>query len=278
MKTKISFYRTYIHYTYIAMELFTFAKYLFLRRYICADMTVKRRLCVDAVVDDYHSESSVLDTHYMVTQSRCLVLCMRLTDCQAFQFHHDESRCELLPPPDYCLPQNVTYGMTYIELNTCGQYPPRRAFLPPTYNWHWVSSGSNLSDALTMEHWGVIRYVSRVFDRGIYLPGWWKPDQIGFRAIRPHRDSASCGGNDKPGEFLILPTGSYQWSSFSVGDTVPSDAVMGGYWMDLSPLYIIKKTFVAVTCSGYFSTAMEKAYIACNGKHNPSTMEILRCI
>ena len=170
------------------------------------------------------------------------------------------------------------HGMTYIELNICGQYPPRRAFLPPTYNWRWVSTGSNLSDALTMKRWGVVRYVSRVFERGIYLPGWWKPDQIGFRAIRPYRDSVLCGGDDKPGEFLILPTGGYQWSSFSVGDTVPSDAVMGGYWMDLSPLYIVKKIFGSATCSGYFSAAMEEAYIECNGKHNPSTMEIPRYI
>ena len=223
----LAFYRTHIRYTYIAMELFTFAKYVLLLRYICADMTAKRRLGVDAVVDDYHSEASVLDTHFMVTQSRCLILCMRLTDCHAFQFQHDGGRCELLPVPERCLPQNIMHGMTYIELNTCGQYPPRRAFQPPTYNWRWVSTGSNLSDALTMENWGVVSYVSRVFDRGIYLPGWWKPDPSGFRAIRPYRGSARCGGDDKPREFLILPTGGYQWSSFSIGDTVPSDAVMG---------------------------------------------------
>ena len=80
------------------------------------------------------------------------------------------------------------------------------------------------------------------------------------------------GGNDKTRQFLILPIGSYKWSSFTVGDTVPPDAVMGGYWLDLSPLYIVKKTFIAATCSGYFSTAMAKAFIACSGKHNPSAV------
>ena len=260
------------------MELLTFARYLLLLRCISADTTVKRRLCVDAVVVDYRSEARVLDTHFMVTQSRCFLLCMRLADCQAFQFQHDGGRCELLPAPKYCLPQNITPGMTYTELNTCGQYPPRSACRPPTENWRWVSSGSNLSDAVTILHWGVVGYVSRVFDRGIYLPGWWKPDNFGFRAIRPYRWSVGCGGNDKPGEFLILPTGGYQWSSFSAGDKLPSDAIVGGYWMDLSPLYIVKKTIGGVICFEYFSTAMGKAYIPCNGKHSPSTMDILRYI
>ena len=135
-----------------------------------------------------------------------------------------------------------------LKLNTCGQYLPRSACRPPTENWRWVSSGSNLSDAVTILHWGVVGYVSRVFDRGIYLPGWWKPDNFGFRAIRPYRRSVGCGGNDKPGEFLILPTGGYQWSSFSAGDKLPSDAIVGGYWMDPSPLYIVKKTIGGVIC------------------------------
>ena len=260
------------------MEMFTFTRYLLLLRYICADTAVRRRLCVDAVVDDYHSDAHALDTHFMVTQSRCLTLCMRLRNCHAFQFQNDGGRCKLLPVPERCLPQNVTYGMTYIELNICGQYPPRRTVIPPNYNYRWVSTTSDLSDALTTVQYGVVRYVSRVFERGLYWPGWWLPDWFEFRAVRPYRYSVGCGSNKRPGEFLIFPTGGYQWSSFSVGDTVPSDAVMGGYWMDLSPLFIVKKTFGDVTCSGYFSTATEKAYIECNGHHNPSTMEILRHI
>ena len=263
---------------YFTMEFVTLALYLLLVRCICANASVKRRLCVDAVVDNYHSDAPVLDTYFMVTQNQCFMQCMRLTECQAFHFQHDNGRCELLPIPEYCLPQNTTHGITYIELNTCGQYPPRRAFLPPTDNWRWVSPTSDLSDALTMVHWGVVRYVSRVFDRGLYLPGWWKPDSYGFRAVRPYRDSVGCDGNDKPGELLSLTVGGYEWSPFTVGDAVPVDAVMGGYWVDLSPLFIVKKSFVEVTCSGYFSTAMEKAYIECDGIRNPSIMEILRYI
>ena len=269
-------FRNHTWVTYFTMECFTFVNYLLLVRYIVAGTANKRRLCVDAVVDNYHSEAPVLHTHFIVTQHRCFILCMRLTQCHAFHFQHDDGRCELLPTTEYCLPQNITYGTTYTELNTCGQYPPRRAFLPPTYNWRWVSSTSDLSGALVMVHGSEVRYVSRVFERGLYLPGWWRPDSFGFRAVRPYRDYVGCGGDDKPGEFLILPVASYKWSSFTVGDTVPSDAVMGGYWLDLSPLYIVKKNFGAATCSGYFSTAMTKAYIFCSGKHNPSTMEMLR--
>ena len=271
-------FRNHMHDRYFTMEFVTLALYLLLVRCICANTSVKRRMCVDAVVDNYHSDAPVLDTYYMVTQNQCFMQCMRLTECQAFQFRHHDGWCELLPIPEYCLPQNTTQGTTYIELNTCGQYPPRRAFLPPTDNWRWVSPTSDLSDALTMVHWGVVRYVSRVFDRGLYLPGWWKPDSYGFRAVRPYRDFVGCDGNDKPGELLSLTVGGYEWSPFTVGDAVPVDAVMGGYWMDLSPLFIVKKSFVGVTCSGYFSTAMEKAYIECNGIQNPSIMEILRYI
>ena len=193
--------------TYFAMELVTFVKYLLLLKCICADTVVKLRLCVDAVVDNYHSDAPVLDTYFMVTQNQCFMQCMRLTECQAFQFRHNDGWCELLPIPEYCLPQNRTQGTTYIELNTCGQYPPRRAFLPPTDNWRWVSTTSNLSDALIMELWGSVRYVSRVFERGMYLPGWWRPGLFGFRTVRPFRDFNGCDGDDKPGELLIFPVG-----------------------------------------------------------------------
>ena len=266
------------HGTYFTMGSFGFAKYLLLLKYICADTVVKRRLCVDAVVDNYHSEAPVLDTYFMITQNRCFMLCMRLKECQAHQFRHDDGLCELLPTTEYCLPQNVTYGMTCIELNTCGQYPPRQAFLPRTDGWHWVSTTSDLSDALTVGEFGVVRYVSRVFERGLYLPGWWRADSFGFRTVRPYHVSVVCSSSDKPGEFLNFPAGGYQWSSFTIGDTVPLDAVMGGYWMDLSPLYIVKKNFGDNTCSGYFSTAMERAFIECNGIQSPSIMEILRLI
>ena len=194
------------------------------------------------------------------------------------RFRHDDGRCELLPTTEYCLPQNVTYGMTYIELNTFGQYPPRRAFLPPTDGWHWVSTTSDLSDALTIGEFGVVRSVSRVFERGLYLPGWWRSDSFGFRTVRPYHDAVGCSSSDRPGEFLIIPSGGYQWSSFSEGDIVPPNAIMGGYWVDLSLLLIVKKNFSNTACSGYFSTAMEKANIECDGIQSTSTMEILQFI
>ena len=31
----------------------------------------------------------------------------------------------------------------------------------------------------------------------------------------------------------------YQWIKFSIGDDIPSSAVVGGYWRDGTPLYII---------------------------------------
>ena len=167
------------------MELVTFAKYLLLLRCIYPDIVVKRRLCVDAVVDNYHSDAPVLDTYSMVTQDRSFMLFMRLKECQALQFRHDDGRCELLPIAKYCLPQNRTQGTTYIELNTCGQYPPGRAFLPPADNWRWVSTTSNLSDALIMEQWGIVRFVCRVLERDLYLSGWWRSDSFGFRVNRP---------------------------------------------------------------------------------------------
>ena len=53
------------------MELVTFAKYLLLLRCIYPDIVVKRRLCVDAVVDNYHSDAPVLDTWSHKTDHSC---------------------------------------------------------------------------------------------------------------------------------------------------------------------------------------------------------------
>ena len=234
----------------------------------------KRRLCVDVEVENYRSNAPVLGIYSMLIKQMCFLRCMRDASCEAFHFRYQGGVCDLLPKPDSCLGQNITNGTLYVELNTCGLYPPRKAFLPPSDTWRWVSDVTDLTDTVALVSSGT-RYVSRVFERGVYLPGWWLGDQYGFRALRPYNEVTSCGSDDKPGELLIFHDGRYLWSPFTAGNPVPINAVMGGYWMDLSPLYIVKITVSGFMCAGYYSISLGQAFVECLGNHNPSSMDIL---
>ena len=161
----------------------------------------KRRLCVDVVVDNYRSEALVLGAHFGVTQNQCLSHCVRNVMCNAFHFQIDSGTCELLSRRLYCMPQNLTNGTLYVELNKCEQYPPRRAFLPPEGNWHWTSNTQNLVDGVPV---GSGTYVGRVFERGVYLPGWCNPEQGRFKFARPDDSSNQLCNEMNHGEFFVF--------------------------------------------------------------------------
>ena len=75
---------------------------------------------------------------------------------------------ELLSSRLYCMPQKVTNGFLYVELNKCGQYSPRRAFLPPEGNWHWISNTQSLVGGVPIS---AVKYISRVFEKVCISPG-----------------------------------------------------------------------------------------------------------
>ena len=233
----------------------------------------KRRLCVDVEVDNYRSDDRILSTHTIPTKHMCMVRCMRDANCHAFHFLYQDSLCELLPFPSRCRAQNTSDGTLYIELNICGVYPPRKAFLLPVGTWQWVSNVTDLTDAVPMVSVDRTRYVSRMFERGVYLPGWWTGDRCGFRAVRPYSNSRCC--MERPGELLVFPGGGFRWLPFTAGNPVPPNALMGGYWMDVSPLYVIKITAGIYMCAGYYSVSVGQAFVDCNGYYNPVTMDIL---
>ena len=235
-------------------------------------MHSKRRLCVDVEVENYRSDTFVLRTFVVGNKQKCFINCMRENTCKAYHFRYQDGLCDLLPKPDICQAQTTTNGTLYVELNTCGLFPPRKAFLPPVVNWKWVSDVTDLTGTVAKASSGT-RYVSRVFERGVYLPGWWITDRFGFRTVSPFRKDRSC--YKRPGELLIFPKGGYLWVSFQEGGPVPTNAVMGGYWMDLSPLYIVKITVGWFMCSGYYSVSVNQAFVDCNGVNNPISMEIL---
>ena len=56
---------------------------------------------------------------------------------------------------------------------------------------------------------------------------------------------------------------------------MPEQAVIGGYWMDLSLLYIVKQTFDRDTVSGYYSESRMKAYMPYRGVNHPRDMYTL---
>ena len=223
------------------------------------------------MVDNYRSDAIVLGAHVGVTQNQCLSQCVRNALCNAFNFQIDGGTCELLSSRLYCMSHKPTNGTMYVELNKCEQYFPRRAFLPPEGNWHWVSNTRKMVDAVPIN---AVKYVSRVFERGMYLPGWWIKT-TGFRVARPYDSSRTLCGKRNHGELLVFPPGTYRWSDFVAGSPVPVGAVIGGYWIDRSPLYIVMYKENGSACAGYYNAHTMKSSIACFGVKHPKEMKIL---
>ena len=107
------------------------------------------------------------------------------------------------------------------------------------------------------------RQVARVLYQGTYLPGYFlnKKDEY----------QGSC----MDGKWIICKAGvqvltydkemDYSWVNFTIGEEVPSTAVVGGFWQDGSPLYIVQMN-LREWKSGFYSAITGRYYTKSDGK------------
>ena len=101
------------------------------------------------------------------TLSLCMIQCTRNADCWAFNHHPRSATC--------------------ILLSNCNMVPVREIRRPPDGGWRWVRTDSPQSRDDVISLAGMtVRYVSRLFHDGLYLPGWYHPaTDTSFRAVSP---------------------------------------------------------------------------------------------
>ena len=210
----------------------------------------KQRLWVQYIVDDYNSTMIPLKKLSVVTQSVCFVKCVRhqpgSSPCRAFHFRQIDGICELLPKDIDCMADNMTPGTTYLHLTDCGSMAPWRSINPNPGPLDWVGN-ANGALSLTSPMRGV-RHVTRNVHKGLWLPGYGKPWEATF--IGPDGLQIICRSNIQ--YINASEPVPYRWVSFSVGDPVPTTAIVAGYWLNGTPLYIV---YMAGMAFGTLSSA-----------------------
>ena len=211
---------------------------------VADDLMKKSRLCIEYEIDNYNSPALRCKTLYGMTKGECFMECARQQSrscpCIAFQLHSRDGVCELLNNPN-CMTENETPGVTFVGLSTCRFIPPWQPTTSPnqSLHWRWVTDPPTMEGTISFQSLlGGVRYVTRGLHKGLYLPGHCRSGL--FRTWGPSDEVIKCWSNI---QFLIFEDPSfYRWEIFRKGDPMPSTAIIGGYWRDGSPLYIVKVT------------------------------------
>ena len=240
----------------------------------------KRRLCVDYEIQHYKSTDEPLQNYtYIRTRSLCMVQCVRHSDCWAFNHHPDSATCILLPAAG-CMTLDGQHGYLYIHLSDCHMLPVKEIHRHSDGGWRWVRTNSPASRNDLIKLPGqTIRYVSRVYHDGLYLPGWYHPAaDTPFRAVSIE-DNQVVKCPPESGEFLAFNnTWDYRWQSFLAGDRLPNNAAAITYLRNGTPLYFVKKSFPGTPgydLTGFYDPVSEQNYFVNSGVMTASAVKIL---
>ena len=235
-----------------------------------AAQIIKRRLCVMFEVNKYRKSSGVLSSLNVVDKNHCMMECTRHGSCHAINYALDTGLCELVTRVTGCMAVTESPRFHFVHMGECDAVIPWRALTPVDGNWQWVIE-TNLIDWSKAIDLSGIRYVSRTFYKGTYLPGWWQSGL--FRTITPQIETSFC--RNPSGQLLVMDPLNYNWTAFTSGEAVPANALIGGYWPDDAPLYIIRAIILGEFHSGYYNARITKAFIIKNNPEHPVNMDIL---
>ena len=222
--------------------------------------TAYRKLCVGFEIGNYRFAKDVLQTFVGLSRSQCLLRCIRNSTCFAFNLY--SGTCELLPANPKCMYPHPALGSTHVSLWDCDGHSPRICVTPDEHSWNWVNASdiwypnNFVSGQDSGNVFSGVFYVVRVYVKGMLVPGWQ------YEATRPKvvdpENEERVGCNVNVGEYLYLPDPhTYSWVAYTVGESVPLDAVIGGHGPDCSPLYIVKYQSHVF---GYYRASTKKTY------------------
>ena len=232
-----------------------------------------RKLCVGFEIGNYRFAEDVLQTFVGLSRSQCLWRCMRNSTCFAFNLY--SGTCELLPANPKCMHPHPALGSTHVSLGDCDGHSPRMCVTPDEYSWTGVNASdiwysSNLVSGQDSQ--GDVFYVVRVYVKGMLVPGWQSEAARKSKVVDPENEER-VGCNVNVGEYLYLSgPHTYSWVAYTVGESVPSDAVIGGHGPDCSPLYIVKYQSHVF---GYYRASTKKTYFVWGSVIHPTFVSML---
>ena len=240
--------------------------------------TVKRRLCIEYVVEDARHNFSILAAFENVTGAECLKRCARHTDCYAYNFLRTRGTCEILRGVGACGEITGRFdGSKYVHLGACKRQQP---WLIGVKNWttgascqmwhrHMALSGERCPAGMVTDPDGRA-CVALIPNKGLYLPGWYAGI---YRVITEDAEPMWCHGY---GYILrVVPECPVSWQSYTVGDPIPSAAVTASIWKDGTPLYIVRKYINTNWYIGYMLSSVPRSYIRAGVAYSPTDVHIL---
>ena len=204
----------------------------------------KQRLCIQYEVADYNSSMIPQKKLFGMSWNSCFVQCVRhqpqRSPCRAFHFRQEEGVCELLPEDIKCMADNMTPGTTYVHLSDCEAVVPWRGINPNPGPLEWVTVRSGVHGLRSPL--GGLRYVVRVVNKGLWLTGYGELSKA--KVAGPDGVTIICSSNIQ--YLKSSDPEPFSWVSFSMGDPIPAAAIVGGYWPNGTPLYIVRVASVRI--------------------------------
>ena len=221
------------------------------------------------------------------TEHRCMIKCVRHHPCMAFNYHAINKTCVLLPEVE-CIPPSPDNGSGYVyvfvHLTACKFQSVYTSVRPADRNWYWSISDNPIDNTDVILLPGTTtRYVGTMLYRDYSLPGWWRPDGQGFRAIDPVTTQAvTC----PHGALLAFPNSSlYRWNPYVPGDPQPNCALTVYQHPDGTPLYVTRHQIIqegggddadrTEQILGFYNHEKKSAYFVLNGVIYPPTVYII---
>ena len=223
----------------------------------------KRKMCVHFEMKDHSSTEAVIGRQFCRSKAQCMASCTRHDPCNTFHVRSIDGTCELLDTSEICMPHKVTNGTTLVRLSECQKTPPGKVITQAQSKLRRMEPRDVGSRAIITARriFSNKRQVGRVLYAGIYLYGFVTIPAGEFHALTMEERNIVCSE-----AFQVLTyakPADYQLISFAIGDEIPPFAVVGGYWRDGTPLYVIIGYIARASMwkPGFYNGGSAKIYI-----------------
>ena len=237
-----------------------------------SDIIYKRKMCIQFEIKDHASTSAVMSRQYLFSKTQCMTSCTRHLSCNAFNFSTINGTCVLLEISEICLPSNVSKDITLVKLTECQKISPWEVITPAERKLQWMEPGAVGSrHIITVSGNEILRQVARALYGGTYLPGFVKYET--FFASTMEDTVIRCSQSFQVLTYEQLDD--YLWMNFTLGEEVPPSAVVGGYWRDETPLYVISVKVGPAWKPGFYTAVNKRIYFRDNSRNSKQRALIL---
>ena len=213
-------------------------------------VAMKRRLCVDFETNHKRAQHDILSAHSGLSRGQCMMKCAADARCTAFNFRSGDGFCEHMPKLPKCYEPDDNEDFTFTQLKPPDFKPlvAKQAKPLGTSDMEWLPCDSTTVPTSSNVRVTSDIYVALCFNRGMYLPAYWKSSLKLIRVFDPLGDkNVLC---DHGYVISARNPEQYKWASFHTESPIPVGSVSAGSHVDATPLYILDTSVRGKLLSG----------------------------